>query len=1321
MLAIRCARIATALSAVVLTMVQSFAQDGTIAFNEKFHGVIADAGDTDTVAFDEVEGSVLTITVRRTKKSKLSPTLELLDGVTQQPLDVSGSLKQTSKRATIHEFVAPHSGAYVVRVGGANETFGGYRVTVTGKPKAKFAIAGSFAMPGAIHDVTFAGRAGSSLTAKVKSGKAAAFAQPTVLELEGPSGALVAVAGAFASNATTGTLQLTGITLPQTGAYVLRLVGANGTQGAFAGTLTVKPPKATKGVVFEPGTGQGGGAFTLTDVEFGRGIVALNGDSIHVVSPLTTVDLHPLTGRPAASSLQKLYPQVALDERFAFGLGPFFTPPIVPRNAVIELVFDASIDVDSLALDASGRLSGASPIQLAVNGDEVFPRAYVDGARVVLDPVVDGAVGFPASPIVVDATGTGVASVNGTATLTLNPTSQHELRSTKGGAFEPRTDLLGSTGAGGAPIGFNPGNAVLDFVGPIGSGPTAVSFHGFLPDLKAPRLAREVRHDGTFLYANGDSIGVRSITLRTNVGFSNVAKFGKGEWADGIVRIRPLGPDPEIAQILSCHTIAVGGGQFQTTFLLADDIVVPLANGQAYQLARAELWEPDPDHPLDPVGFDPANPLLNENMDVANFFELRTADGTVLAGNEMPSTGTISVRFSEPMDASSFQPYESFFVSDDPPLSNPGMNEIGRIVASEGQRALTFAPDREIQFGPQAGTFERIGFGPDARALMVHLRIVPEADILVAILGAAGYDAFVDEGIRGVTDLSGRPLAVPTSMISPAQPYAELQHPIVTGADVALERHGAVVLRFRGEPITGFASNGSPGATYRDLSESLCGPEGNVFGPRIPDIDLYSNGFLAGAPVAFFQKVHDEFNPPSDQTTMLPFATGTSTPIGGFSVVGGARFQHVYRAADCSPDVQSLAGTMLHLRRVSFAPIGGSVTPTTIPDFQIHGGHTRYLPLTSTGGGIPNSPESGLGFLMGGTFATIGNEATGKLPGNYNATNVFTNVPYERQLLYGTAVGPDAYVGDPCVLDNANLYVPAGSTRAYHPLPHVPFTNLLPFDNGMVEELTPPNGSGVNGPHSLLLEYRVRGTTSGTIAPSNGFTYAVGIKSSAMPRFRVFTIGAGCGSCVSNGTCFAGLTAAISPPLDPDGIRNAAGPAPAPPSMVCACPRHPQTGNVVPPGAPAGCTLVGTASTITQLATTTNASAFADQQHNYGDNARYFMVFDYVKKESFIRSPWIRAQPSPQSTDVTWLAPIFDPPLSQLPAGTSLQVRFRTSTGGTSVSASNLLSPEQMVDATNELNAGVGRVFIQFEVSCSSNVSTQVVPKLDTLVVPYLR
>ena len=544
--------------------------------------------------------------------------------------------------------------------------------------------------------------------------------------------------------------------------------------------------------------------------------------------------------------------------------------------------------------------------------------------------------------------------------------------------------------------------------------------------------------------------------------------------------------------------------------------------------------------------------------------------------------------FDEPMASDSFRPYESFFVADDPASTNPGLAKIGRVTFDRGGKRATFRPEREIQFGADAGTAENVGFGSDAQALRFHIKVVPTKSTIASIAGEDQVAEFLNQGLRGVTDVGGQPLAFPLNMLSPSSLTVDYSLAFSTTADPSITDYGAIVHRFQGQAKTGFGADGTTGVTYLDVTPDICGPNGNIYGPRIADLNLFANGFLSGAPVQFFQKIHDDLNPPpTGQLTAFPF--GAATPLGGNALLGGARFIHLYRAVDASPDWEALAGTKLDLRNVAWAPSGGGVTNTTIPDLQIHAGHSSITPDTKQNAGIPTFPQSGMSATqnnnaMGGHHATLGNPSTPLVDGPYDAVVANTGEKLVRELVYGTpkpGTLADNFNGKPYHIDNANLFVPPGTNRNYHPLPNGDFDTFFPYNNGAADVKTfssatgfgqQPTWGGTLGarkPQSLLLEYRVR-VQSNEVQPatSNGFTFAVGILSSALPRFRIFSYGAGCTSC-----CFAGGTPgnnacrntcafAYTPmngapgngsPLEPDLITHAAGPAPAPPGMNCFC------------------------------------------------------------------------------------------------------------------------------------------------------------------------
>ncbi|HNB60895.1 MAG TPA: hypothetical protein PK308_11295, partial [Phycisphaerales bacterium] len=551
-----------------------------------------------------------------------------------------------------------------------------------------------------------------------------------------------------------------------------------------------------------------------------------------------------------------------------------------------------------------------------------------------------------------------------------------------------------------------------------------------------------------------------------------------------------------------------------------------------------------------------------------------------------------------------------------------------------------------------AGTSELVGLGTLPKSLRFHIKVVPTGDVLQALLGEQAYTALVAEGERGVTDSGGQPLAFPLSLISQMSPTVDYSFSFLSAGDASLQDFGAVVERFKGQPQTGFDLDNNAGVSYRDIPTSICGPKGNIFGPFIADVNLFSNGFLSGAPVQFFQKVHDDVNPPIDGQ-FSPFPFGTSTPIGGNSVLGGARFQHLYRAVDCSPDTVNLAGTKLHLKQLAYCPIGGTVVNTILKDVTIHAGHTTFIPDTAQNCGIPSGSATGLKDAMGGHHIPLGDTSSATyIPGNYDGVDASSQI-LPRQLCFGSETTPgipDFYTGKQFKIDVNNLFIPSGSTRKYHPLPNSEFDFQFPYDNGFRD---PAKARA----HSLLLEYRITANPVGTQpSTANGFTFAVGILSSALPRFRVYSIGSGCVACCTDtssagnctATCFNSFSPVLNPPLDPDAVITAAGPDPAPPGLDCYCLRVPTAQTPPPPG----CTDQTTATpTIFDVATGAQPNPNSGNKHNnYGDNSRYYMVFNYVKKESTIRSPFVRVQPDLGGTQVvTWLAPIFHPSLAELP------------------------------------------------------------------------
>jgi hypothetical protein len=195
-----------------------------------------------------------------------------------------------------------------------------------------------------------------------------------------------------------------------------------------------------------------------------------------------------------------------------------------------------------------------------------------------------------------------------------------------------------------------------------------------------------------------------------------------------------------------------------------------------------------------------------------------------------------------------------------------------------------------------------------------------------------------------------------------------------------------------------------------------------------------------------------------------------------------------------------------------------------------------------------------------------------------------------------------------------------------------------------------------NAAHSMLFEYRLDPNTSGMVSPINGFTYCPAIMTSMLPRFRVF----------SRGDALTPVFAATRP----DDYPTAWGPIQAP--------------------------------------------------GNYGDNSRYFMLFDYVKRISTVVSPHLGLAVKTPEQSFDFLTPLVDPPLSEIPAGTALDLTFQVAFNPDSPAGPE--SPWVIPEDVESLNQGgyADFDFIRFRSIFEANIDTAAVPVLDTIVVPYL-
>ena len=769
--------------------------------------------------------------------------------------------------------------------------------------------------------------------------------------------------------------------------------------------------------------------------------------------------------------------------------------------------------------------------------------------------------------------------------------------------------------------------------------------------------------------------------------------------------------------------------------------------GEAYLLQRSEYFEPipgsDPATAIDPIKHpkDPFDPQDAHNSDLVYFMlfdEWNGADWVpvdypygVNPDNPVLSTWRFSLRFSESMDVGSFRPYETFYVAAGPALvTDPSFNamELGKVTSRNRKTIVSFEPVQDDQFGVLGGDVFR-GFGRAPRNLRLVLRGIPQGHVLDAFYESLGppyawppevVEDLRDEGVLGVANLSGQPLGFPRQFYDVYDPNCILRgaspgrgpfppafdYGLVMDCrgDPSLDEIGVVVHRFMGMPETAAdPQTGETGVVFRDHDDDDgTHTDNEIYGPHIVDINLGSNGFLSGHPVEFIEHVFDDYNPPShtspsapDPIFKMPFGAGT--PI---NASYGARFQQVYRRGEASPDVPIFGDTVLDLIGLAWCPIGGHVTNTYIKEMSIalsmcsleidkpypNASNPQYYydePNTRESGGIPHSPDSGLKKK----FDEARRINTG-VPPDIRESNVFAGAHNgvcrdDLELVLGHPINRKNYVfneenylgiingtvyakaytdGRSYLIDNVNLFAPHNQGNDFNYYLAYP-----EFDCPKSQ-----SGFGYDSSRGLLVDIRTDDNLGTPVSPLNGYTFHAGILTSQLPRFRVF---------------------ARASPSTPRTIFAASDPF----DMVTP-PTNPQTGepddtwswiHAWDGGLP------GPAS--------------------YGDNARYFMIFNYAKRVSTVESPWLRVLPDGVAMP-EYLPPVVTPPLDRVSPGTNLTIWFSAAEDENGLNPSEWVLPEEM----DLLNFG-SRPWIRFRATFEANLVTGEVPALDTVVIPYKR
>jgi hypothetical protein len=897
------------------------------------------------------------------------------------------------------------------------------------------------------------------------------------------------------------------------------------------------------------------------------------GDLEALVNPASLYEVDPITGVTLPGYPKPLVAGTSLETLVSFNFAQILDPltpqiPLVPRNAAVVLEFSKPVAPGSLLLsdanpDEPGLVTATSAVQVRrKDGTFVSAQAVVDGARIVLHPFVGEAAGWEASPLVFDKFGNAVSDSAGWLRVVLDQ-GAGLLASETAEDLVARPDGLGTSAE---PLPFNPGNPELDAI-VLQTESGAIGFNGFLPDLTAPRIIRQVEAAGVIEAIGSAPGGLLAITGEPLAVPANVtANGGVGEWANSLLVVDGAGG--VTSQYVVTSNFGDAGDPAKPVFVLAEGTLLAgsVVPGSAFVVTRSEFYEPiPPPLPTDPLDLaavtvdpdahprDPDDPQDAKNHDLRYFVRMYGEDGTELTSAWNPAVGLFSavtprvrlrLRFSEAMEASSFLPYETFYVTElEVPKSSPAFNRqrIGVVEASTDGREITFSPILRHQLDPSQDEF--IGLGGTAASLRLTLRSIPDAsqiDAVKASVSATQAAKLLDlatVGVSGITDLGGQSLGLPLALLDQGDPdsfFLEASSPGFGAFPPAIDFSlafqtqpsadpdwGAVVHRFSGQPITSIFSYPpgelhdpvTSGIEYHDYPPEDEDDDGTVdrryiYGPSLLDVGLNLPGRLTGAPAAVIEHLMDDFNKPKassfasptgEEDVLAKIGFGVATPLNSS---WGARFQHVYRAGDASPAYNDYVGVVLDLVGLAWSPLNSPVQTVTLDDMEILVGLSNANqglgPNTNQENGIPVEQQSGLGDQFDCNLLEW-TENCCKL------TNFTTSlVPYIAEQ---PPLTPVVAAGTPYVMSNTQLFRPANAAG----LPASQFNyylNYPAFNTG----LDPYFGQDdvfsfpYDSRFPMLIEYRIKPQDA---IPStvNIFRFSPGSLSSVLPRFRVWSQG----------------------------------------------------------------------------------------------------------------------------------------------------------------------------------------------------------------------
>lgn len=301
----------------------------------------------------------------------------------------------------------------------------------------------------------------------------------------------------------------------------------------------------------------------------------------------------------------------------------------------------------------------------------------------------------------------------------------------------------------------------------------------------------------------------------------------------------------------------------------------------------------------------PTQPTPGSELDTGKAACFATFSPTAAAppSAQVPNDAQVTLRFSEPMDPSTFGAFDSFRVTRRPVTET--LNAYDYVVGT-----IAFAPDlREFRFQPLlpfSNEDQSPGGTTDADNAEYHLSVVSS----------------IDGGLR---DLNGNPLLNVTD---------DVDFTVVTNAVVSVNT-GGYVMRFE-DDILDETGNGNA----------------DIRGQFVHD---QTNGRLLPRGVTRFSRVID-LTIPAVAAMNIPQVPGVQTPLSNL----GSRLHALWRYEDMGLTISPVEGTFTDID-VEFSylnPVGGQITAAFYPEFMLGFAHGCCHPDEA----LDNNPTFSSGF-----------------------------------------------------------------------------------------------------------------------------------------------------------------------------------------------------------------------------------------------------------------------------------------------------------------------------------------------------------------------